>query len=317
MNSRVIKVFKIVVVINICLSFYSQNISAQNPSVKTFIDKSDILIGEPVKYKVTASYPGKDFKVQWFTIPDSVAHFEVVERGKIDSSTNNNTTLLEQTITITSFDSGKWNTPALKINFTPVKKDATLNIYTDSIAINVRYAPADTTNQLRDIKPIMEVKIADYLWYYVGGVILLALILAYVLWRYFKRKKVSGKKIFQSGVSPYDEAMQSFKKLQQLNLQNPDEVKQYHVKMAEIFKWYISRKQQINIMNKTTGDVLVHLSENKMPNESITNAATALRCGDAVKFAKYLPADTESMECLNKLKDIISYIHQKTTNPKS
>ena len=61
-------------------------------------------------------------------------------------------------------------------------------------------------------------------------------------------------------------------------------------------------------MNKTTGDVLVHLADNKVPTDIITIAATALRCGDATKFAKYLPAATESEDCFAKIKEAINFI---------
>ncbi len=300
----------IIITALICFYFCVQNTFAQTPSVRTIIDKTDILIGEQIQYKVTATIPAGIFKVHWFTVPDSIAHFEVVDRSKIDSSSDNNTTVLEQTITLTSFDSGKWNTPAFVVNVEPVNNNKAINLFTDSIAVNVGYAPADTTNQLRDIKAIMEVEVKDYFWYYVGGGILVLLLLLILLWRYFKSRKKKPDPVFTGKLSPYDEAMQALKKLKGLDLQHTAEIKQYHARLAEIFKWYISRKQRTSIMNKTTGDVLVHLADNNLSKEIITDAATALRCGDAVKFAKFLPATIESEECFNKIKQTISFIQQ-------
>ena len=188
--------------------FFSSAFS-QTPLVKTFVDKKDILIGEQIKYRVSATIPEGVFKVNWFTVPDSVAHFETVERSKIDTSTVNNNTLLEQTITFTSFDSGIWNTPIFKIDFIPLNKDSALNVFTDSIPINVGYSTADTTNQLRDIKPIMEVIVKNYLWYYIGGGILLLLVTVFLLRRYFKGRKKNPVPEFESKLSPYDEAMKA------------------------------------------------------------------------------------------------------------
>lgn len=308
MGKRAVKVLVKVAII-ICFSFGMPDTFAQSPDVKTSVDKTDILIGEQIKYKVSATFPAGIFKVNWFLPPDSVAHFEIVDKSKIDTTTENSNTTLEQTITITSFDSGRWNIPAFRINFDPVKDDTTLNLYTDSIPVNVGYAAADSTNQLRDIKPIMEVTVKSYLWYYIGGGILLLLIIAFILWRYFKNRKKEPAPISASKLTPYDEALQNLDKLKQLNLQNPEDIKQYHAKLSTIFKWYISRRQRVSIMNKTTGDVLIQLTENNLPKEIITNAATALRCGDAVKFAKYLPVTGESEDCLNKIKEVIHFIH--------
>ena len=309
MGKRKINGIELIIAILICFSFCTQATLAQSPLVKTFVDRSDILIGEQIKYKVTATFPSGIFRVHWFTVPDSVAHFEIVDRSKIDTVAENNTTVLQQIIILTSFDSGKWNTPAFIINFDPVKDGTTINVFTDSIAINVGYAVADTSGQLRDIKPIMEVTIKNYLWFYITGGILLLLVTSLILWRYFKNKKKNAVTVPVSKILPYDEAMQSLEKLKAFNLQNPEELKKFHIKLSEIFKWYISRKQKVSIMNKTTADVLIHLAENNLPKDIITNTAIALRCGDAVKFAKYLPALSESEECFTKVKETINFIH--------
>ncbi len=308
MGKRKIKKGLFAAAISICFSFCTSNAFSQVASVKTSIDKTDILIGEPVKYKVKATFPNGIYKVHWFEIPDSVAHFEVVERSKIDTSSEDNNSVLEQTITLTSFDSGRWPTPVLPINFDPVKNDSTLNLYTDSLSVNVGYAPADSSTQLRDIKPIMEVTVKNYLWYYISGGIVLLLILSFILWKYVKNKKKDTVTAFTSKLSPYDEAIAELAKLKQLNLQNPEELKQFHARLAAIFKWYISRRQRVSIMNKTTGDVLVYLADDNLSKTIIADTATALRCGDAVKFAKYVPATTESEECLAKIKASINFI---------
>jgi hypothetical protein len=299
----------LIVVTLICFSFCTQNIPAQTPAVKTILEKRDILIGEQLQYKVSATFPTGIYKVNWFTVPDSVAHFELVEKSKIDTSIENNITSLEQTVTFTSFDSGTWKTPAFPINFDPIKDDTTLNLFTDSIPVNVGYAPADSSNELRDIKPIMDVTVKNYLWYYIGGGVLLLILLSIIAWKLLKNRKKEPELVFSSKLSPYDEAMQQLEKLKQLSLQKPEELKQFHTMLSDIFKWYISRRQRINIMNKTTGDVLVHLTDNNLPKETIADTANALRCGDAVKFAKYTPAVSESEDCLAKIKATINFIH--------
>ena len=283
-------------------------------TVKTFIDKQDILIGEQLNYKVVATFPEGAFNVHWLNAADSMPHFELVDKSKIDTSSENGNTVLQQTLTLTSFDSGKWNTPSFIINFNPVKDDTAINLFTDSLSVNVGYAAADSTNQLRDIKPIQDVIIKSYFWYYVAGGVLLAAIIVFLLWWYFKNRKKQPSPEFKGKLSPYDEAMQELDKLKMLNLQQPEHIKQYHSKLAEIFKWYISRRQNLNVMNKTTGDVLVHLSSNHLPQETVAAVAAALRTGDAVKFAKYLPIDEESNEALARIKTVISFMHTASGN---
>ncbi|HMJ46485.1 MAG TPA: hypothetical protein VK498_04105, partial [Ferruginibacter sp.] len=99
---------------------------AQSPSVKTQVDRREILIGEQIKYNVEATFPANTFQLTWFNVPDSFDHFEVVVRGKLDSVENNGMLTCRQTLTLTSFDSGVNVLPALPINFDPYKDDTTL-----------------------------------------------------------------------------------------------------------------------------------------------------------------------------------------------
>jgi hypothetical protein len=303
-RTRTYQLFFLVVVVFIC-----NTVIAQLPSVKTFVDKRDILIGEYIEYKIVAAVPKGVFNIRWLHMPDSVRHFELVQKNKIDTSIDNNNTVLTQTLVLTSFDSGRWYTPSFNINFEPIQKGKALIATTDSFAINVGYAPIDSTNQPRDIKPIIEVTVTNYLWYYIAGGVLLLLLIGWLLYRYFKKQRLKPALEFAGKLSAYDEAMQEINKLKTLPLQQPDAIKQYHAKLATIFKWYISRKHRLSVMNKTSGDVLVYLAANKLPQENIASAATALRLGDAVKFAKYMPAANEHDMCLQHIVAVIQFIH--------
>ena len=298
------------------LSLFPSVILSQQPTVQMVVDKNSILIGEQFKYVVKAIFPAQ-YRVAWMNVPDSIYHFEVTGRSKIDSSAENNKNVLQQTITFTSFDSGIWKTPAFLISFENVTEKKTIRLYTDSVAINVGYSPPDSTNQLRDIKPIREVSVMDYTWYYIVGGILLLLLASTLVWWYFKKRKKKVKEVFASSLSPYEEAMRSLEKLSQLNLQNPEEIKQYHSHLAVTLKRFISRKQHQDHMNKTSGDVLILLTVVELPKENKSDLAAALRCGDAVKFAKYLPAPPESEGCLTKIKSSIYIIQNSIPNTKS
>src|SRR3978361_17230 len=82
---------------------FSQSLFAQQPTLKATVDKRNILIGEQFNYQVEASFPSNTYRLHWLNIPDSINHFEVVERGKIDSAENNGTLNVKQSITLTSF----------------------------------------------------------------------------------------------------------------------------------------------------------------------------------------------------------------------
>ena len=299
-----------------CFSFFIQFVFCQ--TLQTITDKKDILIGEQIKLTIKAPLPlNANGLTKWLVIPDSIPHFEIVETAKPDTvNFKDDSKAIQQIITITSFDSGSWTFPALPVEFAGAAGQASQIVNTDSFIVNVSYAPADSTNQLRDIKPIIKVSVFDFFWLYIAGGVLLLLIIIFLLYRYFKKKKRDVPATAVSKLPPFDEAMAELKNLSQFNLQDAAEIKLYHIKLAAIFKNYLGRKQGKNLFNKTTSDLLINMKEVNLPPDNISELATALRCTDAVKFAKYLPLSNQSEEALQKIKETITLTEQQTTNYK-
>lgn len=288
-----------------CFSFCMQFGFSQ--VVQTITDRKDILIGEQIKLTIKATIPLSATLNNWAKFPDSIAHFEIVEAAKPDTSSfKDDSKVIEQTIIITSFDSGRWLFPAMPVQFAGAAGQPPRILQTDSFYVNVAYSPVDSTNELRDIKPIINVSVFDYkLYFIIGGVILLLLIIL-LLYRYFKKNKKTKTLISSSNLSPFDEAMTELKKLGQFNLNDDSEIKIYHTRLSFIFKNYLCRKQNIQLLNETTGDLLIKMRDMNMSSENISSLATVLRCTDAVKFAKYLPQAQESNYCLQTITEIIN-----------
>jgi hypothetical protein len=292
-------------------------VSAQNAGLATSVDKRNILIGEPLQYKVQARLPKNTYKVTWLNIPDSIAHFEVIERKKIDSSENNGLLYLSQSITMTSFDSGVRTIPAFIVNFDPLKDGKAYRLLTDSIPIKISFSPMDSIQPFHDIKPIIAVKNEWPLWMWIAAFLslLLLVFLVYYLIKNLRKKKPAT--IFTSRLSPLEEAMQLLNELQKAQLLNKGEVKEFYSRLGEIFKRYISRKTNFNLLTLTSGEVLIKLDDMNVSKANLAIAANNLKMADAVKFAKYLPDKTESEEALTSTKQIIQQIDQTISNNKS
>ncbi|MEJ7589132.1 MAG: hypothetical protein WKI04_16365, partial [Ferruginibacter sp.] len=149
-------------------------------------------------------------------------------------------------------------------------------------------------------------------WYWIIGGILFGVLIAFLTWYFKKRKPNTLAKPFQTNTSPYEEAMKELAGLEDYNLSLPSEIRIVHTKLAGILKRYLSRKQNNNYQNKTTGDVLIQLSDHYPDKDMLAKAASSLRCADAVKFAKYLPPAGESEECIRLTRAVINIIHQQT-----
>lgn len=286
------------------LSFVTIKSQAQSVEVKA--DKSSILIGERLQYDLTCKLPSPGYAIN-FKFPDSVSRFEVIENNNFDTTRNSNEFLVHKKIIFTSFDSGAWFIPSFEVLIE--RPNFSRTFHTDSILVDVGYSPADSSGQLRDIKPLIEVTITDYTLYYIAGAVLLAIIIGILLYRYFKNRKQNTGSIFNASLSPFDEAMNALKLLQDSDLSDPVQVKEYHSSLAVVFKRYFSRKLGENMMNRTTGELLVK-SKGFDDARIVSALAESLRLTDAVKFAKYIPGEQASGESLLQVKEAIESIEK-------
>ncbi|MDE3183930.1 MAG: hypothetical protein KGM16_10975 [Bacteroidota bacterium] len=299
--------FVTVLIISILLS--SQHSIAQLPKVKTTVDKTNILIGQRIHYKVETSMPDNTYQLSWFSIPDSFGNFVPIIKDKIDSSYSNGIWNFGQQITITSFDSGRQLIPSLALSVSTLDGDSTFNIYTDSIPINVTYSPADSTLPFHDIKNIIEVKKTFPWWIYLLIGISVILLIALIIFIIKKSKKKKDTGIFNSKLSPYNEAMQLLDELQKENLLEKNEFKEYHTRLSDIFKRYLSRKTNTYQMHLTTDELLIELNELDLSKEKVFDFANSLRMGNAVKFARYVPPDYENQKCFSETREMITNIN--------
>jgi hypothetical protein len=284
---------------------------AQAPVLKTSVDRKDILIGEQLNYNVEAVFPSGKYVVTWLSIPDSTDHIEVVTRGRIDTTENNGIITFKQSLALTSFDSGRQTIPQFVVNFDPLKDDSTLNLFTDSLKINVGYSPLDSTKTFHDIKTIIDVKYIWPLWYYLAAadLLLLLVVIILLLIKLLKKKK-KPQDIFNSPLSPYDEALKLLSEVKGDQLLVKGEAKQFHVRLTEIFKRYLSRKTKTNLFTLTSGDLLIKLNQMNVSKGHISVIANNLRLNDAVKFAKYQPPINDSEDILVNTKNMIEQLEE-------
>ena len=281
-------------------------VAAQNIGVRA--DKSGILIGEQLQYEIVVKLPGEGFTLN-LEIPDTIPHFEILSRTNFDTSIVSGIYNLHQKIVFTSFDSGRWPIPSYPVT---IQKGSNYKKFlTDSVMVNVGYSVADSTNELRDIKPVMDVEVVDYFWWWVAGGALLAIILAIVIYWYWKKWKKRELPLLHTNLSPFDEAMKELEALRSKNLLQAAELKQFHSGLSQVIKKYFTRTKQVNLLNKTTGDLLLSLKQDNLDADIISGLAEILRTADAVKFAKFVPSAQESEQSISGVKRILETLHHK------
>jgi len=233
--------------------------------------------------------------MRFFNI-DSIPHFEILERKKIDTIDNNEGIKLSQSFTLTSFDSGHWVIPSFELT-------GDKPLFTDTIPVNVGFSPFDPKQDYHDIKDIIEVHVQekkkqDWYWYIAASVLLLGTII-YLLVR--KKKKPAPKPKL---IDPFKEAKLELEKLQKENLSS----KLFYTKLVDIFRLYVSGRRGIASLQKTTDDLVVQLRLLKLSEEDFSQLAQTLRMSDFVKFAKYEPNEADKANSFKTIKSSIDKI---------
>lgn len=300
---------RLVLVFILVFLFSIQNTWAQLPTVKTSVDKNNILIGQQIKFHVETSMPDNTYRLTWFSMPDSFGNFIPIIKDKIDSNFTNGNLNFSQDIILTSFDSGRQVIPPLTLAAATLDGDSTFNLFTDSIAINVTYSPADSILPFHDIKNIIEVKKSFpwWAWALVALGVILLIIWILFLFKFFKKKKQPV--LFESKLSPFDEAMKLLDDLQKEKLLEQNQFKQFYSRLTDIFKRYLSRKTNTFQLHLTTDELLMELNEFDLSKELTSNFANCLRMGNAVKFARYIPPTYENEKSFSQTKEMITAIN--------
>lgn len=290
------KLYIIPVFSAIQLGFYAV---ASSQTVTASVDKNKIFIGEQIKLKLSVEHGTAG--TGWFKFPDSLNHLEIVARSKIDTVINGSYIDYNQTIAITSFDSGRWEFPSLSL--------AGVTKNTAPIAIDV--LPVDVSNMqdYNDIKDIEEVKQMND-WLIIAIIVAITIFsIAIIVWLLNKKRKAAPiQSVLDGKISPLDWALAEINKLSSVNLQSPTETKYYYSELNNISRKFFSLQLGQTSLQQTTDEWMVTLQPISVDHSVKTTFFQFLRLADTVKFAKYLPPATESYTSVQAIKIMLQKV---------
>lgn len=293
----------------------SIGIQAQQTLISVKLDTADILIGEQTTLNLTIT-TDKDRQVIC-PIPTDVLMpgVEVLSTSPADSTILDNRLVIKQNILITSFDSALYLLPPL------IVIDRGDTISSNQVALKVSTVPVDTDNpeEFYDIKDVWKPPfvLADYYPWIFGILFALFLIcvIGYLIQRYRNRKTLIPFKKEEPKLPPYEQAIQELNEIKGQKLWQQGLNKEYHTLVTDTLRRYISRRYQVNAMEKTSEEIL-HIIEQENDAHSVYETLKQiLHLADFVKFAKLHPLPDE-----NDLSMMNAYLFvnqtKKTESPK-
>jgi BatD DUF11 like domain len=299
------KTLTYIVCIGILLAGSFSVTAQETPEIKASIDKNQILIGEPIRLSIDVKSP----MVSGNQLPqfDSIPHFELIEKANRDSLISATGASYHLEWRLTSFDSGTRYIPAFSIII------GKQTFKTDSLAVEVSYGKVDSAKDYHDIKTIIDIENPDvkYIPWILGAITLIAL----GLFIYFVRKPFASEAQATindtaiNRISPMDEALASLDQLKKMLHDDPSSIKKYYSGMNDTLRIFLNRQLGLITMEKTSEEIIHSLSDLKMDREVFSNTSAALRMGDFVKFAKYVPGPYENDSNLEVIRSAILAIN--------
>ncbi|PBJ11035.1 hypothetical protein [Flavobacterium sp. ACN6] len=287
----------------IFLLLFSTMIFAQQKQVETSIDTTKNKIG--AEFKLTLKTVVTSTSKVEFPKLKNIGPLEVIQSYAVDTVKKDGTYELIKKYGLTQFDSGRYTIPSIKILID--KKP----FFSDSIKVEVANVKVDTLQQkMYDIKDISSVDdgIGNW-WIYVLIVLVIIGIGAFVYW-YVKKRQL--KKIEEEVYkTPIEKATSLLNNLEQKELVQKGEIKEYYSELTDIARNYIEEAIHIPAMESTTSELIQAIrtasTKKKMTltPETVENLERVLRQADLVKFAKSKPLDFEITEDRNKIQKVI------------
>ena len=163
---------------------------------------------------------------------------------------------------------------------------------------------APNTADIRDIKDIIVQPGLNARWYWIGGAILLALLVGGIFWYL---KKVRRKKV--PPLQAHEKALQALESAR--SLMTVQQSRKFAIRMADILRHYIEERFHLALQNQTTREFLATITQHPEIMQSELHQHDQMlqdwlnHC-DLVKFAKYRLTEDEMEEMYKSVADFIA-----------
>ena len=301
MRRSLIKISITLIAIFLLSTSYGQKIEVN-------VDRDSILIGEEIQLSISYPVEKATSSLQFFE-GDSIGNgFEVLEVRKNDTVDKKNTLLLF----ITNFELNNQLIPPFTVFYGESK------LVSNPISVHVSLMEVDTTQPIKDIKPILDDPFtsSDYFkmgWDWVKNnwwiLFLVLIMIGFVLWFSLRKKQPKEETVIAKPTIPaHLLTVDKLKELEEKQLWQKGNQKEYNVQLSAIIQFYISERYEVPTAEKTSSEILHSLRFVEMGEGNKQNLKKLLILSDLVKFAKEQPTadDNESV-----MKDAYTFI--KTT----
>jgi hypothetical protein len=251
-------------------------------------NQSELTVGDPVELTLEVNHPA-GYQVIIPQLEGNWGPFEVQGQSQTTTVANDDgTETTYQTITVTLFDLGDFETPALPLTISD-GGGAVLEELTPPVALTVVPTLAEDDSALKDIRPQVGMKVPSVLPWVIGGWLLAAVLAGGGWWLYRRRR---GKSLFATVIDnrpPYQVAYDELDRIRGLRLPEKGRFKQHYTLVTDCLRTYIETQYRVHAFDRTTTELKASLRGSTMAPDHARGFLDLFMESDLVKFAKLTP----------------------------
>lgn len=267
----------------------------QTTTAKAWADSTACTIGDAITVYVEVNHP-KDARVR-VLVGDTLGVFSVLSRDSVEkvSATSSATRLR-----VAVYDSGTAILPPVQLAYF-LPSDSTPKILaTNPLVFSIRLVEVDTSQAIKDIKPVLSIPLTVAEWSLIFGTIVGAALLVRGIVVYRKRKQA--EKPEEHYVPPpkaaHIIAFEELALLKEKRLWQQGLIKPYYSEVTEIVRRYFEHRFGFQALEQTTDETMDNLRRYAAAHAVLEQTDRILRRADLVKFAKHQASIPEHEETL-------------------
>jgi len=284
--------------------------------VETSVDKAEIYIGDLITYKVAITY---DSTIELIPPPlgANLGAFDVKDyQPDVETRLDDGRIKSETVFMLSTFTTGDYVIPPMPVLFN--MPDSTKKaVLAEPVPIKVLSMLENAGDSL-DIKPLKaqyEFK-RDYTRYYIWGALALVVLLGAVIfiWYMVRKRKRAEEPVDMR--PPWEKAFERLAVLKENNYLAEERFKEYYFELTEIYREYLGRMFDIDVLEKTTEEFLGEFAEIEIPPELLEHTARLLNHADLVKFAKMIPETGrpgDDLDAVHSFVETVRSEHERKT----
>ncbi len=314
-----------------CVPCLAEVSTAQLPPgvhIKTDVQPQEATVGDPIRIMLDLSLPRGD-QIRLPELGGQIGDFTVLEfhpgptipgvTGASGPPASRNGTATEGTkhhyalVVVALYKTGDFTFPAIQMVLrNPDGKEATLA--SPQIKIRIHSVLAQNDSALKDLKKQADIQ-EPRRWLVWLGIALLVAGLGIIAWRLWQRRRTSSPMITAPRINLLERAESELRALVSRGLLEKGQVKPFYIALSDIVKDILEGGYGVHTVEKTTAEIVEELRS--APNggpvrngmigtpPDLDLISRLLSTCDLVKFARYLPSQSESDTAVHQAWDLL------------